>query len=114
MERFQQRGCQSSQRRGAEGRCQMIRGYKSKDIPAMIAIWNEVVEEGIAFPQEELLTSETGAEFFASQTYCGVSEVDGRIVGLYILHPAISATPAMPSAQPAVAFTSASSWCWIA
>lgn len=65
----------------------MIRGYKPKDLSAMIAIWNEVVEDGIAFPQEELLTPETGAGFFASQTYCGVAEVDGRIVGLYILHP---------------------------
>ena len=65
----------------------MIRGYESKDLPAMITIWNEVVEDGIAFPQEEPLTLETGAEFFASQTYCGVAEVDCRIVGIYILHP---------------------------
>ena len=65
----------------------MIRNYESKDLPSMIAIWNEVVEEGIAFPQEEALTEETGAEFFASQTYCGVAEVDGKVVGLYILHP---------------------------
>ena len=26
------------------------------DLAAMVAIWNEVVEDGIAFPQEELLT----------------------------------------------------------
>ena len=65
----------------------MIRNYESKDLPLMIAIWNEVVEEGIAFPQEEALSEETGAEFFASQTYCGVAEVDGKVVGLYILHP---------------------------
>ena len=65
----------------------MIRAYEAKDLPSMIAIWNEVVEEGIAFPQEEALTPETGAEFFASQTHCGVAEVDGNVVGLYILHP---------------------------
>lgn len=53
----------------------------------MIAIWNEVVEDGIAFPQEELLTEKTGAEFFGSQTYCGVAEENGTIYGLYILHP---------------------------
>lgn len=29
--------------------------YQKKDLPEMIRIWNEVVEEGIAFPQEELL-----------------------------------------------------------
>ena len=65
----------------------MIRAYETKDLPSMIAIWNEVVEEGVAFPQEDQLTSEKGTEFFASQTYCGVAEVDGKVVGLYILHP---------------------------
>ena len=53
----------------------------------MISIWNEVVEDGIAFPQEEPLTAESGAEFFASQTYSAVAEEDGKIYGLYILHP---------------------------
>lgn len=65
------------------------RKYTENDLPAMIQIWNEIVEEGIAFPQEELLTVESGREFFASQTYTGVavdSEAD-RIYGLYILHP---------------------------
>lgn len=40
-----------------------IRGYESRDLPLMVAIWNEVVEDGIAFPQEELLTEESGREF---------------------------------------------------
>ena len=64
-----------------------IRKYTEKDLNAMIAIWNEVVEDGIAFPQEELLTEKTGSEFFGSQTYCGVAEENGTIYGLYILHP---------------------------
>lgn len=65
----------------------IIRKYEEKDLPAMIAIWNEVVEDGIAFPQEELLDEVTGKEFFESQTYSGVAEEDGKIYGLYILHP---------------------------
>lgn len=65
----------------------MIRKYEEKDIEAMIRIWNEIVEEGIAFPQEDCLDRETGAEFFASQSYTGVAEIDGKIMGLYILHP---------------------------
>ena len=64
-----------------------IRKYTEKDLNAMIAIWNEVVEDGIAFPQEELLNEKTGAGFFGSQTYCGVAEENGTIYGLYILHP---------------------------
>ena len=43
-----------------------VRKYYENDLPEMIRIWNEVVEEGIAFPQEELLGMESGAEFFAS------------------------------------------------
>lgn len=54
----------------------------------MVTIWNEVVEEGIAFPQEELLDAESGAAFFASQSWCGVAVDDSNaVVGLYILHP---------------------------
>ena len=65
----------------------MIRKYEQKDLPEMIAVWNEVVEDGVAFPQEETLTMETGMDFFALQTYTAVAEVAGRVVGLYILHP---------------------------
>ena len=64
-----------------------IRAYNEADLPAMIAIWNEVVEEGVAFPQEEALDAVKGAAFFASQTYCGVAEAEGKVAGLYILHP---------------------------
>ena len=66
-----------------------IRKYKPADIPAMVQIWNEVVDEGVAFPQEEGLTNESGADFFAAQTYCGVAEEvsTGQVLGLYILHP---------------------------
>lgn len=65
-----------------------IRKYGEKDIPAMVKIWNEVVEDGIAFPQLKVLTEESGREFFAQQTYCGVAEGEaGEVLGLYILHP---------------------------
>ena len=65
-----------------------IRKYTEQDIPAMIEIWNEIVEEGNAFPQEELLDEESGRAFFAAQTYTGCAEDDdGHIAGLYILHP---------------------------
>lgn len=66
-----------------------IRAYNTGDIPSMIRIWNEVVEEGIAFPQESDLTRETGAAFFKEQTHCAVAEdcEKKEIYGLYILHP---------------------------
>lgn len=68
----------------------LIREYTEGDIPRMTVIWNEVVEEGVAFPQEEFLDAESGREFFAAQSRCGVAvddDNDDRIVGLYILHP---------------------------
>ena len=65
----------------------IIRKYNTEDIKGMIRVWNEVVEEGIAFPQEDILTEESGADFFSSQSFCTVAEDDGKIVGLYILHP---------------------------
>ena len=65
----------------------IVREYKSQDLPEIIRIWNEVVEDGIAFPQEEMLDLDGGAEFFASQSHTGVAEENGKIFGLYILHP---------------------------
>ena len=41
----------------------IIRKYTEKDISEMVRIWNEVVEDGEAFPQEEFLDDKTGAEF---------------------------------------------------
>lgn len=64
-----------------------IRKYREQDLPEMTRIWNEVVEEGVAFPQLELLDEKTGKEFFAAQTFCGVAEDEGKVTGLYILHP---------------------------
>lgn len=66
-----------------------IREYTPADIAAMIGIWNEVVEEGVAFPQEECLHEAAGQAFFSEQSYCGIAEdcAAGEILGLYILHP---------------------------
>lgn len=67
----------------------IIRKYTEEDLPQMIQIWNEVVEDGTAFPQEDLLTADTGKVFFAGQTFSAIAEdVDtGKVYGLYILHP---------------------------
>lgn len=66
-----------------------IRECTADDISDAIAIWNHVVEEGIAFPQTEILTVDTGMQFFQEQSYTGVAcdEETGVLAGLYILHP---------------------------
>lgn len=64
-----------------------VEKYSQADLLEMIKIWNEVVVDGIAFPQEELLDEASGREFFASQTYCAIAKYNGKVTGLYILHP---------------------------
>ena len=66
-----------------------VRPYTAADIAAMNHIWNQVVEEGMAFPQLDTLDELSGADFYAAQSHCAVAEnaESGEIVGLYILHP---------------------------
>lgn len=66
-----------------------IKPYTQDKIIPAIKIWNEVVREGVAFPQEEELTAESGDKFFSSQNFTGLAFDDDidEIVGLYILHP---------------------------
>lgn len=66
-----------------------VRGYTERDTEDMRYIWNQVVEAGTAFPQENILETKAAKDFFSQQSYCGVAEcVQNReILGLYILHP---------------------------
>lgn len=65
----------------------IVRKYKKEDIADMVRIWNQVVDEGVAFPQLDLLDEISGEKFFSEQTYCGVAECENKTVGMYILHP---------------------------
>lgn len=64
-----------------------IREYNKEDLWDMMIIWNDVVEEGAAFPQIDGLTKETAEDFFSFQSFTAVAELEGEIIGLYILHP---------------------------
>ena len=64
-----------------------VRKYKPNDISSMMEIWNTVVEEANAYPQVDKLQEKEAIIYFAAQTYAGVAELDGEVVGLYILHP---------------------------
>lgn len=66
-----------------------VRAYEEKDLQAMVDIWNQVVDEGVAFPQEEDLNLASGKTFFAEQSFCAVAldTETQKIYGLYILHP---------------------------
>lgn len=64
-----------------------VERYTPDDLPALTAVWNEVVREGVAFPQLEELMPETAGEFFAAQDFTAVAKDGGEVLGLYILHP---------------------------
>jgi len=67
----------------------IVEKYSKKNIHSAIEIWNEIVREGVAFPQEEELTEITGDEFFSAQSFTGLAKdtETGEILALYILHP---------------------------
>lgn len=64
-----------------------VRPIQPQDIPAAAAIWNQVVEDGVAFPQLEVLDIPAAEAFFAQQDLTTVAVLDGQVCGLYILHP---------------------------
>ncbi len=66
-----------------------IRAYHQEDTAEAITLWNDIVADGIAFPQREPLTEITGPIFFNEQSFTGIAyDTDtAEIVGLYILHP---------------------------
>lgn len=65
-----------------------IREFKESDIEGALKVWNEVVRDGVAFPQTCELTVNDGLEFFKAQTYTGVAVDEiNEVVGIYIVHP---------------------------
>ena len=66
-----------------------IRAYEQNDSAEAVFIWNQIVDDGVAFPQLDLLTERSGDEFFSQQSFTGIAhDTDTHeIVGLYILHP---------------------------
>jgi len=65
-----------------------VREYQESDVAAMASIWNEIIEEGIAFPQLEGLTENEAVSFFARASYAAVClDESDTVLGLYILKP---------------------------
>lgn len=67
----------------------IVEPYTKKNILSAIEIWNEVVREGVAFPQENELDEISGDEFFSAQSFTGLAKdtETEEILALYILHP---------------------------
>ncbi|MBQ5429114.1 MAG: GNAT family N-acetyltransferase [Neisseriaceae bacterium] len=66
----------------------IIQEFCQDDIPQITALWNAIVADGVAFPQDTPLTENQAAAFFGEQSFTGVGKnPQGQVVGLYILHP---------------------------
>ena len=50
-----------------------VREYESEDAHAAAEIWNEVVRDGVAFPQKNEMNDREADEFFRSQSYTGIA-----------------------------------------
>ena len=61
----------------------VIRPFQREDVADAVCIWNQVVEDGVAFPQTELLDEVSGMEFFLEQSFTGIAvdEESGGICG---------------------------------
>lgn len=67
----------------------VIEAFSGATIEQAVEVWNQVVKEGVAFPQTECLTESSGMEFFMEQAFTGVAinAESGVVMGVYILHP---------------------------
>ena len=62
--------------------------YDKKYIKEALEIWNNIIEDGIYFPQIEKLSNEEESDkYFNSQDYTGIAIDNDKVYGLYILHP---------------------------
>lgn len=65
----------------------IIKPYEEKYIDEAAAIWNQVVEEQNSFPQNLPFSNEEADAFFKSQTRTACLFQNGKMAGIYILHP---------------------------
>lgn len=59
----------------------IIRKYTEKDISEMIHIWNEVVEDGEAFPQEEFWMIRQGQNSLQHRLIAVLQITTGKLLG---------------------------------
>lgn len=67
----------------------VILPFEKKYAAEAAAIWNKVIDDGVAFPQLEFLDEISAERFFSEQDFTGIAvdEENGEVLGLYILHP---------------------------
>ncbi|MDV0444139.1 GNAT family N-acetyltransferase [Methanorbis rubei] len=60
--------------------------YTSDEADRVTEVWNDIVRDANAFPQETAFTKNEADAFFRSQTATVCAVVNGEVAGFYILH----------------------------
>lgn len=61
--------------------------FGEENLAAMRQIWNDILQDGLAFPGEEPYTPAGFEEMLALQSSVGCLFASGRLAGYYVLHP---------------------------
>lgn len=64
-----------------------FRAYTGEDLPELMEIWNDILEDGEAFPGTELYVLPEFAAMLEEQSAVTCMLQDGVLAGYYILHP---------------------------
>lgn len=64
-----------------------MKEFEESQLPEMVEIWNDIIEEGVSFPGDQVLSEAEALEMFREQTSTVCAVLDGKVVGVYILHP---------------------------
>ena len=64
-----------------------FRAYTGEDLPELMEIWNDILEDGVAFPGTELYELPEFAAMLEEQSAVTCMFQDGSLADYYILHP---------------------------
>src|SRR5438067_7735757 len=64
-----------------------VRAFQDADLPALLSIFNDIVQRGDAFVYDAPFTTQQMRQYVASYVAAYVAVRDGRVVGGYLLRP---------------------------
>ena len=64
-----------------------FKSYKHEILEKMWMMWNDIIEDGVAFPGTDILSKEIFNQMISQQDAVNCIYVDKILAGYYILHP---------------------------
>ena len=64
-----------------------FRSYNNENLEKMRMMWNDIIEDGVAFPGTDILSKEIFNQMISQQDAVNCMYVDKILAGYYILHP---------------------------